>query len=647
MRRLHINCVAESLQRWPGRLDSISTQRRWCSSANHRSTPSQDAVAMALATRRVTWNFRSREEERIVRTTLHEVGNYKEDTKLSLKIFHFQELSRTSLKDRHLIRDPRYVQLRDEVHDRVRELSPAQVVAAAVSCGRLKVKLRKPWSLLARQIDRATRKTKSGVPGLSSTEVCLSLHAFGRARIRVREKFYYHMIRHLAWNFELLTEFDMAWLLGAMRHRRLKPTDPDNHYHVLWAKTLKAILAFFEQKLHYFSPTGIVIILYQFSRHDVFPGRCLFRAINRVNTYLDDLKPQTLVTLADTLARLDWPERRLLRRIGRQICSPEKFLMTSPRSFVMLLNSYGKLHTRDTAFLTAACDLLAKACDRLDDPSCAILAHSLGVLGVRHAVWGPLSERLQVRVSERRHPPLHLAHIAHGLGKVGLKDEELLQKVCDSSLEALPGFSPKHLARLLDGLALTGYFREDIFNAAIREYVRLGSTGPWARQSMLSRVFFCAVLEAPALLAGAPPATKVLLDRSRSSFQSTPEQPYHYELADCLTALGLKFKTRRKKGPYTVDAWIQAPSGNLALQLFAEADLCPLTGELLGPARLRQRHLTHMQWTSLGVSRKDWLSLKSVSERIEALQSMLERYVRTKRGTKAFVAKPETKAIAA
>ncbi len=37
-------------------------------------------------------------------------------------------------------------------------------------------------------------------------------------------------------------------------------------------------------------------------------------------------------------------------------------------------------------------------------------------------------------------------------------------------------------------------------------------------------------------------------------------------------------------------------SEGLAVHLMAEAEFCPITGELLGPTRLRRRHLLQMQW---------------------------------------------------
>ena len=55
---------------------------------------------------------------------------------------------------------------------------------------------------------------------------------------------------------ELWTEFDMAWILYAMRKRRLRPRNPEQREHRLWARVLRAVAAYFRQKMHFISPNG-------------------------------------------------------------------------------------------------------------------------------------------------------------------------------------------------------------------------------------------------------------------------------------------------------------------------------------------------------------------------------------------------------
>jgi hypothetical protein len=57
-----------------------------------------------------------------------------------------------------------------------------------------------------------------------------------------------------------------------MRKRRLKPRNPEQKEHKLWARVLRAVAAYFRQKMHFISPKGIVYILYEFGKHGIFPG---------------------------------------------------------------------------------------------------------------------------------------------------------------------------------------------------------------------------------------------------------------------------------------------------------------------------------------------------------------------------------------
>lgn len=63
-----------------------------------------------------------------------------------------------------------------------------------------------------------------------------------------------------------------------MRKRRLRPRNPEQKEHKLWARVLRAVAAYFRQKMHFISPKGIVHILYEFAQHGIFPG-----AASRVN----------------------------------------------------------------------------------------------------------------------------------------------------------------------------------------------------------------------------------------------------------------------------------------------------------------------------------------------------------------------------
>ena len=123
------------------------------------------------------------------------------------------------------------------------------------------------------------------------------------------------------------------------------------------------------------------------------------------------------------------------------------------------------------------------------------------------------------------------------------------------------GFSSKQFACLLDGMTLANCFHEDLFRAALDEYIRLGSVGGWKRHHMMSRVLFSIVLEQPSFIVNAPPSWRSLISRAKPTLEEDAEQPYHETLGLSARALSLRAQIRKRKGPYVVDLHV-----NLAMQ---------------------------------------------------------------------------------
>eukprot|EP00922_Rhytidocystis_sp_ex-Travisia-forbesii_P069868 GHVS01104337.1.p2 GENE.GHVS01104337.1~~GHVS01104337.1.p2 ORF type:complete len:267 (+),score=39.47 GHVS01104337.1:1869-2669(+) len=72
-------------------------------------------------------------------------------------------------------------------------------------------------------------------------------------------------------------------------------------------------------------------------------------------------------------------------------------------------------------------------------------------------------------------------------------------------------------------------------------------------------------------------------------------------------------------------------SRKIALDLLGEGDMCPLTGDVLGTVRMRQRHFGLMGWDTIQIQRKWWLSLKTLKEKVDALDTSLAPFVTTVR----------------
>ncbi|CAE7195575.1 unnamed protein product [Symbiodinium pilosum] len=586
--------------------------------------------------------YASRDEERIVKTTLHDIAS-QADMKLSLKVYHFQELSRTSLMDDMLQRDSRYARLKQDLREDVSHLSPAQLVAAMVSCGRLQVREKALWWDLARAVERHTVKTRSGAPGLQHSQICLTMYSLGKAGIRIKDRFYYRLFKLMVKNAEVWTEFDMAWILYAMRKRRLKAFNQDLPEHQMWAKVTINIAAYFRQKLHFISPQGIVFILYEFAKLGLYPGRCIFQAGRRVRKHVGLLNNKALVCLAVTLARFDWPERRLLKRLSSEVAMPRRMVQLHPNMLAVILHSYARLGIRDVTMLENVTEKLARSIDKLGRKYTTMVALSLGRLGVRGNLWKPLAERISGQIDY--YSPADLALIAHGFGKVAVRDPNLLEgALADAAVGSVAGFTPKLVACLLDGLTLAGCLQEDVFRCFMEEYIRLGSIGGRQRQSMMARVLFAVVLERKHWLESQNAAWQPLLNRLQFAPVDAPPRPYHRELLCCAAALSLtEARARRRKGPYMVDlhvpveAHIPATPGAkrvisaLAVHLMAEAEFCPLTGELLGPTRLKRRQLDRMELQHIGLRRKEWLALPDTEARVTALETLLSNYVPLRR----------------
>jgi len=390
------------------------------------------------------------------------------------------------------------------------------------------------------------------------------------------------------------------------------------------------IAAYFRQKVHFFSPQGIAFIMYEFARHELYPDLVVFRAVRRVRPHLSQINDRALVALAVALAKFDWPERRLLRRLSAEVREPRRFVRLKPKQVTVVLHSYARLVVRDEPLIKATCSLLQRASGQLDLRTCTVAAFSLGLLGVRGSVWSALAERIHSRVD--RHPPLHLALIAHGFGKASAREENLLVgSLPDAAMNSISGFTPKHLACLLDGLTLAGCFHEDLFRLALEKYIRLGSSGGNKRQRMMSRVIFSLVLEQPSFIAAAPVSWQPMLEHVKEVHPNCQARPYHAELDRCARALSLRARARRRKGPYLVDLHVAAGNMALAVHLYPKEEACVLSGELLGAARLRQRHLNSMQWKYLGLGREEWLRLPNSEARIDALDALVSPHVATRR----------------
>jgi len=413
-------------------------------------------------------------------------------------------------------------------------------------------------------------------------------------------------------------EFDLAWILYVMRVRKLKPIKEDDHHHRIWAKILRKVALYFEQKLHFFSPKGCVIILTEFARMEIFPRKAFRKAVTRIRSKIDRLSDRSLASFALTFALFQEPDKKSFQAISKAALRSENAVRMSDESFSLTLYSLARCKFRDEAFLRFTCQRLQNSASHpLPDASLGICAYSLGKLGVRHiGAWNVLHKRFVERLDYLS--PLNLANIVQAFGKVGIGPlDPLVAKACE---ENITGFSPKQLINVLDGYALLGQF-PSLFPSFLEQYIRMGEGG-WCRQRgmQLSRFLFALTLEAPELVRPLQPNVHMMIERfAGDNIQEKPDQEYHTELALIMDTFGKDYKVLWKKGPYFVDVLCDG----VTLDLVGEGSFCPMTDSLLGFPRMKQRQLESMGLPWVYVRRKPWT--QAGNRRDEILSAFQQR----------------------
>ena len=200
-----------------------------------------------------------------------------------------------------LYADRRYNELKKEIAENMEKLSPAQLVSTATSFCRLNYRHGPSWDLLCKNVEKCVfgknptqisllggKKKIMKMPppetsSLSHSQICLVLYSLARTRVRVRERFFARMFRHMIRSPGLWNEYDLSWLLFLMRKRRFKPCDRRKPEHLLYAKVLKHVAVVFQQKMRTISPKGLIILLAEFSKLGFFPRHSVGKALVFLN----------------------------------------------------------------------------------------------------------------------------------------------------------------------------------------------------------------------------------------------------------------------------------------------------------------------------------------------------------------------------
>ncbi|GIX61030.1 RAP domain protein [Babesia caballi] len=194
-------------------------------------------------------------------------------------------------------------------------------------------------------------------------------------------------------------------------------------------------------------------------------------------------------------------------------------------------------------------------------------------------------------------------------------------------------FTLSQSVALLDACTVLGHFERDTYLPLLASVTRLveDDLGDGV-VNQLNRIMYCIrteveitltrkydIAQFPELINDAPPPTQTLIGLYQGHFlEATPFGP-RSTLYDCLEEVGIPYERSATVGPYRVDALV---NGHVALDLLAEASLCPVTREPLGSVRLKNRHLEAMGYRPAQLAVRDWLRRES-KERMACLEEAL------------------------
>ncbi|CBZ53747.1 conserved hypothetical protein [Neospora caninum Liverpool] len=548
--------------------------------------------------------FASREEEKKVLMTLHAVQQYTDETKLSLKVFHLQEVARTSMTFSQLSLDERFLALLRGIHASAKDLSPAQLQALAVSCRELKLNGTDiMWKTVARHIVRLTKSPSAPVSGITFSQVAHAMSCFASRKAEVHRHLR-HMLKYILQGSRRLNERDIICVLYTLRRYNCNTTESDGRSDWPYLRCLRLCASIVESRLAEFHPRYLVYIIYECALIGVVPWRLVYRSNNLIKQSVHRLSDKELALYVLASSKYCLLDTQLLKRIGRRLSDDRMSFQFSNASLSMLLYGFASLNFREKKLIQLCCDRIQKAACTLEEITVAQLAYALGRLGVREeATWRALAKAATDRMDCMS--PAEISSIVHAAGKVGFADERLFAAVVEHATKLQVAFNAQQLLNLLDGLALSGFFHQHLYQTLLDNFLQSGGEDDIRGINQLRRLMFTILLEA-----------------------------YHPELKACMQEMGFDAQVLGSKGAYTFDAkfTISPNAGspkktNVAMDLLSEGNYCPISGELLGMARLKRRHMNILGWNYVGVRRKAWLKLRTREERCGALRDAIATQV--------------------
>eukprot|EP00916_Digyalum_oweni_P011700 GHVL01019465.1.p1 GENE.GHVL01019465.1~~GHVL01019465.1.p1 ORF type:complete len:702 (+),score=160.29 GHVL01019465.1:48-2153(+) len=574
--------------------------------------------------------FDNREEERIIKSTLSEISKYDENTKISQKIYNFQNLARTSMTESQFQDDDRYVKLFSSIKKDINELSPAQITACCIACASLKIRDMNIWKKLSNKLIHnfnnffyKIKNLKIKSSPIDKSQTCLALHYISKSNSKYIYKNIYEICpKLLSPSTGLCNEYDLTHFYYILRKCNYKN---------------EKIIKFIQDLYHYtynahISYKGCIYILYNISIIKKYDINLINKLLKPIKNNINNLSEQEISNISLSLARFNIRHTIIFNKISTAVSlsvskNPNN---VSARALSIIFYSFSKVAIRDKAMLECIKQKLKTSPETFNNLCIMQVIYGLGRAGIRDPeAWNSVISIIDGKL--KKQPPAHLSSIGWALGRVGLLYEEIHNQICDAALEKGDIFTAKQIIDLLDGFVLAGFYRYDIFEDFLKRLITSNEKVTRIRQAQLSRIMFSIALEFPEFVRETPKSLHILLERYQNPFQLVLERIFHRTLRLCFEHLSLDFELLKQKGPYTFDAKIKLNEKDskrigfrrIGLDLVSEASICIFTNELLGLGRLKQRHTELMGWKPVHIRRNTWLNLKTLNEKRDCLVEAL------------------------
>ncbi|CDJ65686.1 hypothetical protein, conserved [Eimeria necatrix] len=570
----------------------------------------------------------ARAEQQALLSLLHEIEKSNSNAvKVSLRVFHLQQLA--------AIRGASYLRLQQ--HPAVVQLIEELTAAAAA----------KPGELAESTGELSPPQLHALKGSMSVAEACSSLRCFAAASADVDRMHLAALMQHVLRDAGQVNEYDAACVLYSIRKYHFNPrAELEQQLEVVEARAAEdgvassPVVRLAAESLHQkqkskarrvdssksdtrtnsrslsklslkmarvcawalerrattATPKSLVCCLYEYGLLQLLPWRLLLLLLKRLRQkqQLQQLDGQGLALLALSLSLLKQRETKIMRRIGWVVQQREQEQQQpqqqraplqedvlallkrregvrkeySPQSLCLLLHATAKLSLRETGIICAVCARIERAGSTMTNQQLVICAEALGLLGVRHeAAWQTINSLLAER--HRSLSPCEISLGTLGASKAAAADPETLTALLSQALSLQRGFTGQQLVNLLDGIALSGQAKQ------------------------------CS--EA---LSAAPQSVQLFIEAHQQPFQAV--EPQQEDLA----------------GNTDRSSCDSSKRSDICLDLLSEGCYCPLSGNLLGAALLKARHLQKMGFLYCSIRRQQWLDADAAKQQRLVLHAL-------------------------